>query len=243
MIRTNTEVIHNLKVSCIIPVFNGARFLEQAIGSVLTQTIPPTQVIVVDDGSTDATPQVIARFGNRLEYVTQTNQGPAAARNKGLDYATGDFIAFQDADDVWMPEKLESQLLHLLEDDTSAACICLVRNFWEKEVQEEAERVASTRHEQPIAGYVFQAMLARRSAFSSIGRLDASLHVAEDADWFDRARASGHRISLVNQTLVHRRFHDANLSRSIASSTSARDAMLEVVLRNLQRKRTTRITD
>ncbi len=243
MMRAHTDQIRDLKVSCIIPVFNGERFLHEAISSVLTQTIPPHQIIIVDDGSTDTTAQIIASFGDRVEHITQANQGPAAARNAGLDRATGDFIAFQDADDIWLPEKLECQLVHLLDDDDAIACICLVRNFWEEELREEAAAAQSTRHVQPIAGYVFQAMLARRSAFTSIGRLDESLRVAEDVDWFDRARASGHRISLLEQTLVRRRYHEANLSRSIAESSSARAAMLEVVMRNLQRKRNASIND
>jgi len=243
MIRTRAEQIQDLKVSCVIPVFNGERFLAQAITSVLMQTIPPHQIIVVDDGSTDSTAQIIASFGDRVEHITQTNQGPAAARNSGLGHATGEFIAFQDADDIWLPEKLERQLMNLLEDPNAIGCICLVLNFWEKELQEEAAAVRATRHGQPIAGYVFQAMLARRNAFTLIGLLNPSLRVAEDADWFDRARALGYRISLIEQTLVHRRYHGANLSRSIATSASAQEAMLEVVMRNLQRKRDARITD
>lgn len=243
MLRNRAQQLDDQKVSCIIPVFNGERFLDQAITSVLMQTKPPQQIIVVDDGSTDATAQIIASFGDRVEHVTQTNQGPAAARNAGLDRATGEFIAFQDADDIWLPEKLECQLRHLLDDDAAIACVCLVRNFWEPELQEEAAAVATTRHNLPLAGYVFQAMLARRSAFTSIGRLDQSLRLAEDADWFDRARALGHRVAVVDQTLVRRRYHGANLSRSIANSSAARDAMLEVVFRNLQRKRNAPISD
>jgi len=237
MLRGTIGEICDLKVSCIIPVYNGERFLAESIESVLAQTVPPQQVIVVDDGSTDATAQIIGRFGDCVEHLTQSNQGPAAARNAGLRRAVGDFIAFQDSDDLWLPEKLEHQLRCLLDDEAALGCICLVSNFWEEELRAEAEAAQSTRHVQAMPGYVFQAFLARREAFDVVGRLDQSLSVAEDVDWFNRARTAGHRIGLVEQTLVRRRYHRDNLSRSIAVSASAQDAMLEVVMRNLQRKR------
>ena len=97
-------------VSCVIPVFNGGRVLAEAIDSVLAQTRAPEQILVVDDGSTDATAEVAAAYGTRLSYVFQENLGPAAARNAGMKMVTGEFVAFLDADDWWHPEKLEKQL-------------------------------------------------------------------------------------------------------------------------------------
>lgn len=96
-------------VTAVIPVFNGARFVSQAIDSVLGQTYPDVECVVVDDGSTDDTPAVVAGFSN-VVYVRQDNQGVAAARNRGAREAKGALLAFLDADDVWLPEKLEKQL-------------------------------------------------------------------------------------------------------------------------------------
>jgi glycosyltransferase involved in cell wall biosynthesis len=98
-------------VSVIIPVFNGATFVERSIGSVLTQTFQDFEIIVVDDGSTDNTAQVVqAITDDRLQYIYQSNQGPSAARNNGIQHTRGEFVAFLDSDDCWLPTKLEKQL-------------------------------------------------------------------------------------------------------------------------------------
>ncbi len=97
-------------ISVIIPTFNRAGLVSQAITSVLQQADKSLEIIVVDDGSTDDTRAVVARFGDRCRYVHQLNQGPAAARNTGMAMAHGDIIALLDSDDVWLPGKLTTEL-------------------------------------------------------------------------------------------------------------------------------------
>lgn len=99
---------HNISV--IIPNYNYGRFLREAIDSALGQTLPPHEVIVVDDGSTDDSGAILGSYGDRIITVRQQNQGVGAARNKGAELATGEFLAFLDADDFWAPTKLEKQL-------------------------------------------------------------------------------------------------------------------------------------
>jgi glycosyltransferase involved in cell wall biosynthesis len=91
------------KVSVILPTFNRARFLPDALESIFVQGVRNVQVVVVDDGSTDDTERIVAAYGERVQYVRQENGGPAAARNTGLRFAEGRFISFLDSDDVWMP--------------------------------------------------------------------------------------------------------------------------------------------
>lgn len=98
------------RVSVVIPVYNGERFLAAAVESALQQTYGHMEVVVVDDGSSDATPEVLASFGSRLRAIRQENRGVAAARNRGMAAATGELVAFLDADDVWLPEKVERQV-------------------------------------------------------------------------------------------------------------------------------------
>src|SRR5262245_20840904 len=97
-------------ISCIVPVFNGERYLGEAIESILKQSYRPIEIIIADDGSTDDTVTVAARYGTQIRYLRQSNAGPAAARNLGLSVAAGEFVAFLDADDIWHPEKLARQM-------------------------------------------------------------------------------------------------------------------------------------
>ena len=97
-------------VSCVIPVYNGARYLAESIESVLAQEYRPLEVIVVDDGSTDGTGAVLDAFGDRIRSFRQENGGPSVARNRGMEMSRGEFIAFLDADDLWVPDKLRLQL-------------------------------------------------------------------------------------------------------------------------------------
>ena len=94
-------------ISVVIPTYNRARLLGEAIESALAQTRPPDEIVVVDDGSTDATPEVLARFASRVRAVRQDNAGEAAARNRGVAEARGEWIAFLDSDDLWEPDALE----------------------------------------------------------------------------------------------------------------------------------------
>ena len=126
-------------VSCIVPAFNGERFLAEAIESILAQSYSNVPIIVVDDGSTDATPQVAARFEDRITYVRQENAGPATARNRGLKEVEGEFIAFLDADDLWEENKLERQLARFRERPELSYSVTMTQNFWEEEAKEDEE--------------------------------------------------------------------------------------------------------
>ena len=96
-------------ISCIVPVYNGERYLRQALDSILTQTYRPLEIIVADDGSTDGTAAVVTRYGDQIHYIRQDNSGAPAVRNLGLRVAHGEFVAFLDADDLWRLADLDCQ--------------------------------------------------------------------------------------------------------------------------------------
>lgn len=222
------------RISCIVPVYNGDRFLVEALDSIFAQSQLPFEIIVVDDGSTDSTPEAIARYGKRVRYQRQENAGPAAARNAGLTLAGGELIAFMDADDLWHPDKLALQLARLRDRPELQIVIAHVQNFWMPELREEEERLGNHRLKTPLPGYVFQAMLARRSVFESVGRLNPAFHLSEDSDWFRRALDCGTILEVLPKTLVYRRFHLANTSRN---QQALRAGLVDVVHAALLRRR------
>src|SRR5579864_366780 len=97
----------SLNVSVIVPNYNRETLIGETISNLLAQTLPPSEIIVVDDGSTDKSVDVIRSFGDKIKLIQQSNQGPGAARNAGLRIATGDFIQFQDSDDLFSLNKIE----------------------------------------------------------------------------------------------------------------------------------------
>lgn len=172
-------------ISVIIAVFNGERFLAEAIRSVLEQTLPPDEIIVVDDGSTDGSAAIVAELARTssppIRYLYQENRGPAAARNHGVQLATGAFIGFLDADDVWDRSKLSVQLRLLTEDGTARLVWGDVQEF---KTENQQRIMLGPPHPGPHVGSV----LMQRAVFEQVGSYDESMWHGEDLDWFLRSR-------------------------------------------------------
>ena len=223
-----------MTISCILPVYNGERFLGEAIESVLEQGHDGLELIVVDDGSTDRAMEVLAEFGDRVRVFQQDQKGCAAARNLGLREATGSFIAFQDADDLWMPGKLKMQTARFRARPELDLCVGMVQNFWMDDVAEEGEAYAGHRFADPIPAFVLPAMLARKSLFDRVGGFNEALRRGSDADWFLRAREAGAVGEAPDTLVLKRRLHSANLTRGDLAS---RDSLLESMKASLDRRR------
>jgi glycosyltransferase involved in cell wall biosynthesis len=220
-------------ISCIVPVFNGERYLTEALESILKQTYRPLEIIVVDDGSTDGTRALVASYGDQVRYLWQPNSGPATARNQGLSAASGEFVAFLDADDLWHPEKLERQLSRFEARPELDVCVTHVQNFWIPELRQEEAHFHSHRFSQPLPGYCTQALLARRAFFDTAGLFRNQLRAVDDTDWFLRAAEQGAVMECMPNVLVYRRLHHTNLSRT----PLAYSVLLEVVKASLDRRR------
>lgn len=231
-------MIEGLSVSVIIPVYNGKRFLAEAIRSVLDQTLPPAEIIVVDDGSTDDSAAIAARVAlpptTELILVRHPNQGPAAARNRGIALAIGELLAFLDADDLWLPKKLERQITHLAQEPRADGVICHVESFVEPGGHLPPGRESSLFNQiSPMP--IFSALLIHRSALDRVGLLNPQLRAGEDTEWFARARDAGLIFAITTSALLRRRFHSANLSHSASAATPQQ--LLHIVRDSLHRRR------
>ena len=223
-------------VTCVVPVYDGERFLAEALDSALAQDYEPMEIVVVDDGSTDGTPDVAAGYGDRIRYLRQENAGPSAARNRGLEASRGEFVSFLDADDLWVPGKTALQVETLRERPGLGWCVGHVQNFWIEELAEEAERFRDSPRSRPLPGYVTGTLLARRSLFfEEVGLFDDELGHSDAADWFVRARGCGFPGELLPDVLLRRRIHGSNISRTGADR--GRDEFLELLKRRLDRRR------
>lgn len=196
-------------VSIVIPVYNGEKYLGQAVESVLKQTHRPLEIIVVDDGSKDGTAVVAAEFGDALCYVLQPNGGAAAARNHGARLATGKFLAFLDADDLWTPEKLSRQLDTLAKNPNAQMVFGYVRQFISPELSEEVRSSLSCPSE-AMAGYSQTTMLIERETFFRVGEFATSWEVGEFMDWYARAQEAGLESVMLPEVVSMRRLHATN---------------------------------
>jgi glycosyltransferase involved in cell wall biosynthesis len=228
-------------VTCIIPVFNGERYLREALESVFAQTYRSLDVVLVDDGSTDNTAAIAATYADRIHYVHQHNLGPPAARNKGIRAARGEFIAFLDADDLWHPEKLERQLKRFQARPHLNYCVTYCQNFWIPDLQAEAEQYRGHRVAQPLPGYVTQTLFARAAVFDSVGLFNVALAHGDSTEWFLRAAQQGAVMELLPDVLAYRRLHSENRSRLLSSNS--REEFLHIVKMSLDSRRMNKPAD
>lgn len=182
-------------VSVIIPTYNRAGLIGEAIENVLQQTYANIELIVVDDGSTDDTQSVLRSYGSRIRWTAQENTGPAAARNRGIAMAKGEIIAFQDSDDVWHPTKLARQVSLLQRGgDSVVCCLCnttieladrVVRSFENAPVYPPIEEGIWLNVTEVLATRCIlfnQAAAIRRDVLTRIGGFDDSFRLMEDVE-------------------------------------------------------------
>lgn len=222
-------------ITCIIPVFNGERYLKESLDNAFQQTYRPIEVIVVDDGSTDGTKAVATSFGTKVRYLSQTNSGPWVARNSGIQAATGMFVAFLDADDLWHSDKLTRQISRFRDRPELDVSVTMVQNFWESGLQQEENKFRDERISQAIPGYTCPTMLAKRSQFEKVGLFNKTLRHAAATDWFLRAAREGTVVELLREPLLFRRLHESNRSRVHASNS--RDEYLKILQTHINQKR------
>jgi glycosyltransferase involved in cell wall biosynthesis len=197
-------------VSAVIPVYNGERYLAEAIESVLAQDYRPVELIVVDDGSTDGSGD-IARSYPLVRYIRQTNRGVSVARNAGIAAGRGEFIAFLDADDVWTPDKLTVQMEYLLTHPEVGFSFARQRFLFEQGIGAPPwfpQELLAQDH----VGFMPSTLVVRKAVFERAGGFDTALRRGEDTEWLLRAGDCGIQMGIVQETLLLRRVHSGNVS-------------------------------
>ncbi|GIL15882.1 MAG: glycosyl transferase family A [Chloroflexota bacterium] len=220
-------------VSVIIPTCNRAAFLREALESVQRQTCAPSEIIVVDDGSTDETRAVARAFGDSVTYLYQTRRGPGAARNAGIDRARGAMFAFLDDDDIWLADGIQRCLARLTNPD--APQVELVIGLFQR-----VRRAANAANETywqpfgpPIGAMSFSGALIPRAVIQRVGRLDETVLYGEDIDWYMRARELGVRMAILEQVTTLYRRHANNLTNDYAETQAY---LLKALSKSLTRR-------
>ena len=231
-------------VSVITTVYNTEDFLGEALASAAAQAYAPIEIIVVDDGSTDASLAVARSFAARVDRdvrcLKQDHVGRSAALNVGVDAASGEIVAFLDADDRWPPGKLSLQVGYLIDHPDVSLVFGQQELFGARDIT----TLTGGRVSPPWYEWVsdwdrrvevpMMSIVGWRRVFEDVGAFDTAFQVAADVDWFLRARESGFDFAIIPEVVLHRRVHDRNLTREDALN---RREHLLVMKRCMERRR------
>jgi glycosyltransferase involved in cell wall biosynthesis len=209
-------------ISVVIPTYNRVTFLKDAIDSVLAQTFLDFELIVVDDGSTDDTPKLLSSYNNKARVITQTNQGPSAARNRGIEAAKSEWIAFLDSDDVWKPDKLKKQVQFIT--DNPDIKICQTEEVWIRN----GKRVNPRKKHEMHSGWIYEkclplcivspsSVIIHQDVFEKAGLFDETMLACEDYDLWLRVTPHYPVFLVREQLIVKQGGHDDQQSRTIES--------------------------
>ena len=199
----------SLRISVIIPTYNRGWIIKEAIDSVLTQNYSDFELIVVDDGSTDDTQNILAEYKSRIRILQQDNKGVSAARNYGIDKARGDYLAFLDSDDIWLQNKITTQVNFFKQDPDSL--ICQTQEIWIRN----GKRVNPKKYHKKYSGMIFEktlprclvspsAVMIKKSLIEEVGCFDETLPACEDYDLWLRI-SYRYPVHLIPKALIIKR--------------------------------------
>jgi len=197
------------RVSVVIPCYNGERYVAETLGSVMRQPCPGIEIILVDDGSTDRTREVVEAMAPAVRYLRQPHGGAARARNGGVAQATGSVLAFLDADDLWPDGALRALLEPLERDPGLGMVVGHMEQFVSPELPEEARGQFRFAPE-PVPARMCGSVIVRRTVFDQAGGFSTRLETGEFMDWVLRVEALGVRSVTVPQVVLRRRLHHLN---------------------------------
>ncbi len=224
-----------MKVSIIIPVWNGAKYLAEAIESALGQDYPDIEIIVINDGSSDNSQEVIDTYQHRIVAIYQENKGLGGSRNTGVRASTGDYLAFLDQDDLWAKTKLSAQMNEMLANKNEDPLIFSQAEQFICPTLPPEERHKILLSQPILPGYVAGTLLISKKRFLQIGYFFEEKMIGEFLEWYLRATELKAPIHLLNQVTFYRRIHLSNMGRQPA--LFHRSDFLKILKQSLDRRR------
>lgn len=217
-------------ISIILPVYNGEKYIQETVESVLNQTYKVIELIIVDDGSQDQTAKIIEDLtDSRINYYAQKNKGQSAAINHGITKVRGSILCFIDADDLWATEKLSKQL-EVLNENPEALIFTFIRQFLSPEIELADKKIPDA----PQPGFSKCTLMVGMAQWKKIGNFSTSLQLGEFIDWFGRAKEEGLTHHMVPETLAFRRIHKSNIS---STRTDHRSDFAKILKQRIDQKR------
>jgi glycosyltransferase involved in cell wall biosynthesis len=196
-------------ISVIIPVYNGEKYLAEAVETVLAQTYRQIEVIVVDDGSIDGSREVAQRFARPVRYSFKSHQGIGAARNHGITMARGSFCAFLDADDLWVEDKLTRQIAVFGDKPHLDMVFGYVKMFHSPELSEQLKAKLDGAG-QTMPGHIAGTLLIKRESFLRAGLFETGWRLGDFIDWYLKAMEKGLESYMLPEIVMQRRLHGGN---------------------------------
>lgn len=219
-------------VSVIMTVYNGEKYLAAAIESVLTQTYAPIEFIIINDGSQDRTEEIINSYGPKILSFYQQNQGQPSAQNRGISLASGQYIAFLDADDLYNPDKTVHQINWLKTHPQLNLVFGLVEQFISPELPPQIRN----KWKCPTgtsSGYLAAAGLFRRKCFDLVGTFNENQRIGSFIEWYMRASEKGLKHEVIQTPVLKRRIHEHNIG---IETQGARKEYIEIIKAALKRR-------
>jgi len=219
-----------VKVSVIIPVYNGSKYLAATLETVLGQSYPLHEIIVIDDGSTDSSPAILGGYGDRLRVTRQSNQGVAATRNVGLQQASGELITFIDQDDLWPVDRTKVLVEALQADPTAQVAVGQVEILYERARPPNPRDNFDT----VVREFYLGSLLVRKELFDILGPFHTGIGYADDVDFMIRRREAKIPTVYVDHVTLRYRLHEENTS---GDRTETNRLLMGALRESLHRRR------